>query len=177
MDDAPVEAADAARGRPGRVRSVAALAAVVVAVDQLTKHWAVNRLSGHRTIELVGSLQLRLTYNTGAAFSFGSGRNLGPLIGVLALAVVGWLLWSGHGTTRLGAVAAGLVAGGAVGNLVDRALRDGPWGAPAGFMGGGVVDFVDLQWYPVFNVADAAIVVGALLLVLASFREPRPAEG
>ncbi len=69
--------------------------------------------------------------------------------------------------TTLGAVAAGLIAGGAVGNLLDRAFR-----GDQGFLHGGVVDFIDLQWWPVFNVADACVVVGALLLVVASFRAP-----
>jgi signal peptidase II len=153
---------------------VGAVTAALVVADQLSKHWALGRLSGGRVVDVVGSLRFRLTYNTGTAFSLGSGRNLGPLIAVLALGVVAWLLWSGHSRTRLGALAAGLVAGGAVGNLVDRAVRSGPYGADAGFMGGAVVDFVDLQWWPVFNVADAGIVVGALLLVVASFREPEP---
>ena len=93
---------------------------------------------------------------------------------MLALAVVGWLLWSGHSDTRVGAVAAGLVAGGAIGNLVDRAFRSGPWGEEAGFMGGAVVDFIDAQWWPVFNMADVAIVIGAVMLVLVSMRAPQP---
>jgi signal peptidase II len=63
----------------------------------------------------------------------------------------------------------GLVLGGALGNLTDRVFREG-----TGFLGGAVVDFVDLQWWPVFNVADAAVCVGALLLVLTAAREPDP---
>lgn len=93
--------------------------------------------------------------------------SVGPLIAVLALGVVAWILWSGHSRTRWGAIAAGLVAGGALGNLIDRAFRAGP-----GFFGGGVVDFLDLQWWPVFNLADSSIVAGAALLVLVSAREP-----
>jgi signal peptidase II len=150
---------------------------VVLLVDQASKQWALATLmpSGPEPpIDVIGSLRFNLTWNTGTAFSLGSGRNLGPFIAVLALAVVGYLLWSGQSSSRLGAVAAGLVAGGAVGNLVDRALRSGPNGAEAGFMGGAVVDFIDVQWWPVFNVADAGIVVGALLLVLASILEPDP---
>ncbi len=80
--------------------------------------------------------------------------------------------------SRLMAVALGLVVGGAFGNLIDRAFREG-----AGFLGGGVVDFVDLQWWPVFNLADAAIVVGAISLFVVQWREadvdgkpPQPAE-
>jgi signal peptidase II len=110
----------------------------------------------------VWTLRLNLTFNTGAAFSQGEG--FGPIIGVLAGAVAIGLLWSGRTVpTRLGAVAVGLVLGGAAGNLADRAFREGD-----GVMGGAVVDFVDLQWYPVFNVADVAVVGGALLLLLAT---------
>jgi signal peptidase II len=67
------------------------------------------------------------------------------------------------------AVSIGLVLGGALGNLVDRAFRPGD-----GFLGGGVVDFIDLQWWPVFNLADSAIVVGAIVLFFAQWSEPDP---
>jgi signal peptidase II len=60
----------------------------------------------------------------------------------------------------------GLVLGGAVGNLIDRVAR-----ADAGFLSGPVIDFVDLQWWPVFNVADSAVVVGAIMLVVFGFRD------
>lgn len=175
VDDAGVPAAPTS-SRARRVRLVGAVALIVLVADQVTKAWALERLSEGRTIDLVGSLRFALTFNTGMAFSQGDGANLGPYIAVLALAVVAWLLWSGHSATILGALASGLLAGGAVGNLIDRAFRSGPYGAEAGFMGGAVVDFVDLQWWPVFNVADAGVVVGAILLVVASFREPRPAS-
>ena len=66
-----------------------------------------------------------------------------------------------------GAVAAGLVAGGALGNLGDRAFR-----GDDGFLHGAVVDFIDLQWWPIFNVADSAIVVGGILLVVVSMLTP-----
>jgi signal peptidase II len=94
-------------------------------------------------------------------------RGRGAVISLLALAVVAVLLRSGRYATRPGtAVAIGLVAGGALGNLIDRAFRAGD-----GFLGGGVVDFIDLQWWPVFNLADAAIVVGALLLFGTQWRQ------
>ena len=144
------------------------VAALVLAVDQLTKAWAVAALGDGRIIDLVGSLRLRVTVNYGSAFSLADGR--GPLISLLALAVVAVLLRTGrHATQASMAVALGLVVGGAFGNLIDRAFRAGD-----GFLGGGVVDFVDLQWWPVFNVADAAIVVGAALLFLVQWREPQP---
>jgi len=147
---------------------VAVVALALLVVDQGSKEWALERLSGGRIVESVGSLQFALTWNTGASFSVGSDLELGPYIALLALVVVGWLLLSGHTASKLGAVAAGMVAGGAVGNLVDRALRTGPAGAEAGFMGGAVVDFIDLQWWPIFNVADMGVVGGAVLLVAAS---------
>jgi len=109
--------------------------------------------------------------NFGSAFSLADGR--GPLISLLALVVVAVLLRTGrHATRPTMAVALGLVLGGAIGNLIDRAFREGD-----GFLGGGVVDFVDLQWWPVFNVADSAIVVGAILLFIAQWREPEPESG
>lgn len=165
---------DGAAPRRGvaHVRLVAGVAVVLVVADQLSKTWALRRLAGRTPIEVVGSLRFNLTWNTGTAFSLGDDLNVGPFIAVVALAVVGWLLWAGYSARPVGAVAAGLVAGGAVGNLVDRAFRTGPNGAPVGFMGGAVVDFIDLQWWPIFNLADAGIVVGALLLVVVSLFEP-----
>ena len=85
------------------------------------------------------------------------------LLGLVAVVVLlrSVMQWPG----RLPAIAAGAVAGGAIGNLLDRVLRDGP-----GLLGGRVVDFIDVQWWPVFNVADIGICVGAVLLALLSFR-------
>jgi len=148
-----------------------ATAVVLVVIDQLSKQWAIERLSDGRIIDSVGSLQLQLVFNSGAAFSVGSGSGLGPFIAVLALVVVALLLFTGHSArTRLGAVAVGLIAGGALGNLVDRSFRRGS----SGLLGGYVVDFIDLQWWPAFNTADAAICVGAVALMLLGLRaEPR----
>ena len=134
-------------------------AAAVVALDQLTKAWAVDALDGGRTIDLVWTLRLRLTFNDGAAFSVGGGS--GGLLALLGLAVVAFvyrsvLRWPG----RLPPLALGLVVGGALGNLVDRVARDGS-----------VVDFIDLQWWPLFNVADIGITCGAIGLVLLSLRD------
>jgi signal peptidase II len=160
------------RHHVARAGLVAAVAGAVLVLDQLSKEWALSTLPSRvEPMELIGSLQLNLTWNTGTAFSLGSGQNLGPFVALLALLVVAYLLWSGQSRTKLGAVAAGMVAGGAIGNLLDRALRSGPAGSEAGFMGGAVVDFVDLQWWPVFNLADSAIVVGALLLFAVQWRE------
>lgn len=139
-----------------------AVAAGVVAVDHLTKWWALRELPGE-TIDLV-VLDLRLVFNRGAAFGLGS--RYAPLVALAACGVVLWLVARRHSAPgRLGTVASGLVLGGAVGNLLDRAFRGGD-----GFLGGAVVDFVDLRWWPVFNVADVAITTGALLLALVAWR-------
>jgi signal peptidase II len=143
------------------------VAAVTVAVDQLTK-WLALRTLEDGPIELVWTLRLRLTFNTGAAFSFGAGW--GGLIAMLAIAVVAAMVWFGRSVASpAGAVALGLVLGGATGNLLDRIFR-----AEDGLLSGAVVDFIDLQWWPVFNVADIAVVCGAILLLLTSLREPSP---
>jgi signal peptidase II len=182
-DDRPAEPADgrvaagdrgtSASGDPApehgaRWPLLLGVAAVALALDQTSKAWAVDALGDGHIIDVVGSLRLRLTMNYGSAFSLADGR--GPLISLLALVVVAVLLRTGrHATCPTMAVALGLVVGGAFGNLIDRAFRAGD-----GFLGGGVVDFVDLQWWPVFNVADSAIVVGAILLFIAQWREPDP---
>jgi signal peptidase II len=144
-----------------------ALPVVAVAVyllDQATKHWALQNLQDE-PIDLVGSLRLNLAFNTGAAFSGGEG--FGPLIAVVVVVVVLVLVVRRRHVidSAVGTVAVGLIAGGALGNLSDRLFRAGD-----GLLGGAVVDFVDLQWWPVFNVADAAVVVGGLMLVADSFR-------
>ncbi|MFM8266280.1 MAG: signal peptidase II [Acidimicrobiia bacterium] len=140
------------------------IAAIVIA-DQLTKHWALNRLSGGRTIDLVGSLRFNLAFNKGMAFSQATGA--GPVIGALGLVivivVVSWMRRSARGAA---AVAARLIVGGAIGNLVDRLFRGDAW------LRGAVVDFVDLQWFPVFNLADSAITIGAATMVIAALLQP-----
>jgi signal peptidase II len=133
------------------------------------KTWALDALDDGRVIDLVGSLRLRLVFNTGSAFSIGAG--IGPVLAVVGVVVVLVLLRAS--TTVQGAAARaalGLVLGGALGNLADRAFRDGD-----GVLGGAVVDFVDLQWWPVFNVADVAICAGVVLLAVTLGREPGPA--
>jgi signal peptidase II len=142
-------------------------AAVVVALDQLTKQLALSGLDDG-PIDLVGSLRLRLTFNDGAAFSFGSGRTTWIALVASAVAIGIAVLGLRAARTSL-SVGYGTIFGGALGNLLDRALRDGD-----GFMGGRVVDFVDPQWWPVFNVADAALWVGIAILVVATIREPDP---
>jgi signal peptidase II len=157
----------AARGRHVGARVMLPVALLVVVLDQLTKWWALERLSRGRTIDLFWTLRFNLVRNAGAAFS--TGRGLGPVLGVLAVIVVIVLVRYGRMAASVPtAVGLGLVLGGAVGNLTDRAFRSGG----GGFLGGHVVDFVDLQWWPVFNLADSAIVVGGLLLAFTFATAP-----
>jgi signal peptidase II len=138
------------------------VAIVVVVVDQLTKSWAVRRLS-HGDIHVIWKLDLQLTYNSGA--SFGLAQGWAPIIGGVAVTAVVLLLAAVRQVRSDAlAVALGLVIGGAVGNLSDRIFR-GHHGA--------VVDFIALHFWPTFNVADSCIVVGAVTAaLLVSRRDP-----
>lgn len=146
--------------------TAAAVASVVLVLDQVTKHLAVSRLSDGDEIHVVWTLQWNLAFNSGMAFSQGGG--LGPLIGIAALVVAGVVLVSARRSPdRWVTVAAGLVAGGALGNVVDRLFRGEGW------MRGAVVDFIDFQWFPIFNVADIGVDVGAALYILWSLTRGR----
>lgn len=151
-------------------RATWALAALIVIADQLTKWWAVERLSDGSTIDIVWTLRFNLTYNTG--MSFGAGQGWGPVIGAVAMVVVVVLLLGlQRGSTgRATSLAVGAIIGGAVGNLIDRLFREPRW------LRGGVVDFIDLQWFPIFNIADIAITVGGAVLLLTAWLAGRHAE-
>lgn len=140
----------------------AGLAFLIVVVDQITKTWAVNALDDGRIIHVIWTLQFALGFNSGMAFSQGEG--IGPIIGVIALiAVVALLITLRKTGSRMSSLGVALVCGGAAGNVVDRLFRGDGW------LHGAVVDFIDLQWWPVFNIADAAITIGAVLLLLSTF--------
>lgn len=143
---------------------LAVVAAIVVALDQLTKWWALEALTDPvRIIDLFWTLRFRVIFNTGTAFSLTS--DSGPFVTVIAVVVVGYLLVSGRNQRSPWVVVCyGLVVGGTLGNLVDRAFRDGD-----GLLGGPVIDFVDPQWFPVFNLADASLVVGIAVLLVVGF--------
>jgi len=154
----PVTAPPRATPRYGLM---AAVAAVVIAVDQATKSWAVANLRD-REVHLFWTFELDLALNPGLAFSQGTG--LTGLITVVGVVLVAGLVWWSRGVTGpLMATGTALLLGGACGNLSDRLFRD---------HGGAVVDFIDPQWWPVFNVADIAVFCGAGLLILSSLREP-----
>ena len=136
----------------------------MLVLDVATKVAVVAELEGQRTLELLGGqLLIRVTRNPGAAFSFAEGATV--LFTSVAIAVVVVIVRVSRRLHSRGwAVALGLLLGGATGNLVDRLLRSPGPGR------GAVVDFIDFQVWPSFNVADSAIVVGGLLAVLLSFR-------
>jgi signal peptidase II len=138
-----------------------------VLLDRLTKRWAEQTLASPRDL-IDGVLTLRLTTNSGGAFSLG---DRAPLVFAAAAIVVcaAIAVTSFRARASTHAVALGLVLGGASGNLVDRVLR-GPG------LSGRVIDFIDLHVWPVFNVADAAIVIGAILLAAASLWDGREAR-
>jgi signal peptidase II len=88
---------------------------------------------------------------------------LGRLIGLLAIGVAVWLWLSLRKTsTTIGLVGTAMLIGGAIGNVIDRLFRGDAW------LKGSVVDFIDLQWFPVFNVADSSVTIGAMLLIYSS---------
>ena len=153
----------AARTRRTPLALVAPVAAAVIAVDQLTKSLAVDRLAdGDHPV--FWTLRFNLALNSG--LSFGQGRGLTPYITVLGIVLVaGLVVWSRRLTSPAMAVAVGFLLGGACGNLADRLFRGHD---------GAVVDFIDFQWWPVFNVADIAVFCGAALLIVATLREPDP---
>ena len=148
---------------PARVLVAIALVAVaVVALDQFTKTLAVERLSDG-PVDVFWTLRFALSFNSGAAFSMGTG--LTPLIIVGAVVLVSALvLFARTATSMAVGIAIGLLLGGALGNLADRLFRGHD---------GAVVDFIDLQWWPVFNVADIGVSAGAVLLVLATLLDER----
>jgi len=152
--------------RRRRLVIIAVIAAVVVTADQVTKSLAVAHLA-HHNVHLLGPLSLRLFYNSGVAFSVGSGLTV-PII-IVAVVLVLMIIWFARGVpTTTAAVAVGLVLGGALGNLSDRLFR-GHHGA--------VVDFIYSRVWPTFNVADSCVVVGSILLALSFARAGRHVAG
>ena len=139
------------------------ISAVIVLLDQISKAWALRDLADGRIIHVIWTMQFNLTFNRGMAFSRGTG--IGPIIGVIALVVVVLLLLSlRRADNALTRVATGLIIGGAVGNILDRLFRGSGW------MRGAVIDFIDFQWWPVFNVADMAIMIGAATMMVAMLK-------
>ncbi|WP_232851903.1 signal peptidase II [Nocardia acididurans] len=145
--------------QPRRLRTVLIIAAVLFALDLLIKCIVVATIEPGKPIYLIGDfVRLSLVRNPGAAFSMATGMTW--LLTLIATAVVIGVIRIGRTLRSLPwAVGLGMVLGGALGNLVDRLFR-----AP-GPLQGHVVDYMAVGWWPVFNVADSAIVCGAILLV------------
>ena len=142
-----------------------ALCALVVVADQVAKAVVEAQLVLGEDVDLLGPLDLTLSHNRGVAFGLAGGA--GPpliLVSLVALGVVAYLF--ARNPARPGMwVATGLLAGGAIGNLIDRVRA------------GEVTDYVDIGSWPPFNLADVAITAGVLLLVLLYLREPEPGAG
>ncbi len=135
------------------------IAVAVLLVDLVTKILAVTQLNPGQPVYLVGEqIRLVLIRNPGAAFSMATGMTW--ILTIVAVGVViGIVRYGRRLTSPWWALGLGLVLGGALGNLIDRFFR-----APGPFQGH-VVDFFAVGNFPVFNVADSAITVGAILLV------------
>jgi len=141
------------------MRALIAIAGIV-ALDQVSKALALRVLEPGRPVEILdGFLRLTLTHNDGGAFGLfaGFGGVIAFLAALVSLGIIGLLLW---GPPQRFSVTVGLIciAGGALGNLMDRVIR------------GAVVDFLELRWHelswPVFNLADTAIVIGTTFVVI-----------
>jgi signal peptidase II len=142
-----------------------ALAALVLAADQLAKAVVEARLVPGENVDVLGPLGLTLTHNRGVAFGLAGGAGV-PLIliTVVALGAVGYMFARDPRRPWMW-IATGLLAGGAIGNLVDRARANR------------VTDFVDVGPWPAFNLADVCVVAGVLLLVLIYLRDAEREPG
>ncbi|MBK5216986.1 MAG: signal peptidase II [Propionibacteriales bacterium] len=142
----------------------ALVAVVAYVLDQATKVWAVQRLEGESPITLIrGVFELGFVRNPGAAF--GMGESITPVLTVSMVVIAGAVVVAAAKMRHPGwAIALGLLLGGALGNITDRIFRE-----PGPFRGH-VVDFLHLNHWPVFNFADSAITVAAVLVVILSWR-------
>ena len=141
-----------------------AVAAGVVVADVVSKAIVVSVMPGRTPIRMLGGL-LTITYtrNGGAAFSIGTSMTI--VFTAIALGVIVYILRAARNLRSIGwAISLGLLLGGATGNLIDRIFR-----APGVFQGH-VVDWIELPHWPVFNLADSAIVCAGVLIVLLALR-------
>ena len=140
-----------------------ASAGALYLLDRVTKAVVEHTLAGRPPIDLIpGVVRFRFVANPGGAFGLFGGQPLLFLV-ASAIAVVAIVVSSRHLASLTTAIGMGLILGGALGNVTDRVTR-GPG------IHGSVVDFIDFRVWPVFNVADAGIVIGAALVIIASFR-------
>jgi signal peptidase II len=142
-----------------RLRLLVSVAAVVLALDVVTKVVAVKLLTPGQPVSIIGdTVTWTLVRNSGAAFSMATGYTW--VLTLIATGVVFGIAWMGRRlVSPWWAIGLGMILGGALGNLMDRFFRS------PGPLRGHVVDFLSVGWWPVFNVADPAVVGGAILLV------------
>ena len=142
------------------------IAAVVFVADQLTKFSATDYLTRHGDVQLTSFLNFALVHNTGAAFGFLSSASgwqniFFIVVASVACIVILWMTWRLAANDLVLGAGLMLVLGGAAGNLTDRLIH------------GYVIDFIDVYYrawhWPAFNVADSAITVGAVLLIIDAF--------
>ena len=147
------------------VVTLLAVALAVVVIDRVTKIWAVDALSDGEVIVLFDPwMQLRLVYNPGAAFGFAGGYTV--VISLIAFGVAFAILRLSRRLRNVWwAIALGGILGGALGNLIDRMTQ------PPGIFQGYVIDFVEWPGFPVWNLADAAIVGSVALVFVLSLRD------
>lgn len=159
--------------RPSLAPTLAAFV-VVLGVDQATKAWALSALDTCASATRPRAVDLCLAFNQGMAFSMGTGS--GPVIAVVALVIVGVLGASARKVPQLAPrILMGVVAGGALGNIADRAFRAPTAAVEPGFLRGAVVDFLYTSFWPTFNVADSCVVVGGIGLAILLWRMPENA--
>ena len=151
-----------------RWRTLFGVAWAVWIVDLATKIWAVENLSYRSNIKVIGDFfQLTYVRNPGAAFSFAAGATI--FLSIFGLSVmIAILYYSPQITSRGWAVVLGLVLGGILGNMVDRIFRE------PGVLRGHVIDWMQLPHWPVFNIADSAIVVAAFISMVLTVRNIPP---
>ena len=153
---------DASAPRRRRLRLLLSVAGVVLFLDVVTKVLAVRLLTPRQPVSIIGdTVTWTLVRNSGAAFSMGTSYTW--ILTLVASGVVVGIIWMGRRlVSPWWALGLGMILGGALGNLVDRFFRS------PGPLRGHVVDFLSIGWWPVFNVADPAVVGGAILLVALS---------
>ena len=155
----------AARNTARPLLRVAFVVVALVVLDQLSKSWAVATLADGPVSVIGDTVELRLVRNPGGAF--GRFQGLTPVLALGAIAITVFLVRTvRQATDRVLLAGLTLVLAGALGNLGDRLFRS------PGILRGHVVDFVSIAWWPVFNVADSCISIGAVLLIVHGFRTP-----
>ena len=162
VTEAPTAAAADASAPRRRLRLLLSVAAIVLALDIITKVLAVKLLTPGQPVPIIGdTVTWTLVRNSGAAFSMATGYTW--MLTLIATGVVAGIFWMGRRlVSPWWAIGLGMILGGATGNLVDRFFRS------PGPLQGHVVDFLSIGWWPVFNVADPSVVGGAILLVTLS---------